>query len=202
MPATLTERPPAPAAQFPARKRWTRAEYQKAEAAGVFDQQNLELVEGEIIDKKMSKNRPHIDAAALLIAWLIQVFGARRVNFEAPIDVAPGDNAINEPVPDIIVLRGEFVGFRTDRPQPRDLDLVIEIAASSLAFDLTVKASLYARAGIAEYWILDVIGRRLLVHRNPENGQYASVTSYSEQESARPLAAPASSFPVRDAFPE
>src|SRR5580658_200838 len=173
MPATLTERLSAPAAQCPPRKRWTRAEYERAEAAGVFDQQHIELVEGELIDK-MSKNPPHIDAAALLLRWLIQVFGARFVNIEAPINVAPQDNAINEPVPDIIVLKPEFTGFRSARRQPRDLSLLVEISDTSLPFDLTTKAALYARAGIAEYWTLDVIGRRLIVHRNPEGGQYGS----------------------------
>jgi Uma2 family endonuclease len=205
MPATLTERPPAPAAQYPLRRRWTRAECERAEAAGIFDQQHLELIEGELIDKKMSKNRPHVSAAALLVAWLLRVFGDRRVNHEAPIDVAPEDNPRNQPVPDLIVLTSEYA--ESDRswtatPQPRDLDLVVEIADTSLLFDLTVKASLYARAGIAEYWILDVIGRRLIVHRNQEAGQYASVVSYADQESVAPLAAPQSSFLVRDAFPE
>jgi Uma2 family endonuclease len=201
MPASLTERPAPPVTQWPPRKRWTRAECDRLEALGIFDQQHLELVEGELIDKKMSKNPPHVDAAALLLGWLIQAFGARFVNSEAPIDVAPEDNPTNEPVPDIIVLRHDFTGFRKTKPQPRDLDLVIEVADTSLAFDLTTKAALYARAGIAEYWILDVIGRRLLVHRNPEGGQYGSVQSYSEKESVSPLAAPDSSFPVQSVFP-
>jgi Uma2 family endonuclease len=205
MPATLTERPPAPPVQYPPRKRWSRAEYQKAEAAGVFDQQNLELIEGEIIDKKMSKNRPHVNAAALLIAWLLQVFGTRRVNFEAPIDVAPEDNPTNQPEPDMIVLRQEYVdsgAYRASTPQPRDLALVVEIADTSLAFDLTTKAALYARAGIAEYWVLDILGRRLLVHRQPEGGQYAAVTSYSQDESVAPAAAPHSSLAISSLFPD
>jgi Uma2 family endonuclease len=200
MPATLTDRPAPPAAQNPPRKRWTRAECDRLEALGVFDQQHLELIEGELIDK-MGKNRPHVNAAALLTAWLIQLFGALRVNAEAPIDVAPEDNPTNEPEPDLIVLKPEFSGFRTARPQPRDLALVVEIADSSLAFDLTTKASLYARAGIIEYWILDVPGRRLIVHRQPAGGDYRSVVSYSEQESVAPLAAANSPFPVRLIFP-
>jgi Uma2 family endonuclease len=202
MPATLTERPAPPAVQCPPRKRWTRAECDRLEALGIFEQQIIELIEGELIDKKMSKNPPHVDAAALFYGWLILVFGARFVNSEAPVDVAPEDNPTNEPVPDIIVLKRGFAGFRTSRPQPRDLDLVVEIADTSLPFDLTVKAALYARAGIAEYWILDVIGRRLIVHRNPEGDRYASVTSYDEQESVAPLAAPNSSFAIRAAFPD
>jgi Uma2 family endonuclease len=192
------------ALQYPPRKRWTRAECDRLEALGVFDQQRVELIEGELI-VKMSKNRPHVGVAALLTAWLIQLFGARRVNAEAPIDVAPQDNPTNEPVPDLIVLTREYsasAAYASATPQPRDLALVVEISDTSLAFDLTVKAALYARAGIAEYWVLDVLGRRLIVHRDPQDGRYASATAYTEQESVAPLAAPDSSFQIRDVFPE
>jgi Uma2 family endonuclease len=79
---------------------------------------------------------------------------------------------------------------------------VIEIADTSLAFDLTVKAALYARAAIVEYWVLDVPGHRLIVHRDPQSGQYGSVTAYSEQEGIAPLGAPDSTFQVRTVFPD
>ena len=191
------------ALQNPPRKRWTRAECDRLEAAGIFDQQRVELIEGELI-VKMSKNRPHVNTAALLTAWLIQIFGGLRVNAEAPIDVAPQDNPTNEPVPDLIVLTREYTasGFQSVSPQPRDLDLVVEIADTSLAFDLTVKAALYARAGIADYWVLDVPGRRLIVHRDPQGDRYSSVTTYAEREGLALLAAPDSSLQVRAVFQE
>jgi Uma2 family endonuclease len=203
MPASVTERPSPPVVQYPPRKRWNRVECERLEALGIFDQQRVELIEGELIDK-MGKNRPHVNAAALLTAWLIQVFGGLRVNAEAPIDVAPEDNPSNEPVLDLIVLTRNYIasGFRSATPQPRDLDLVIEIADTSLAFDLTVKAALYARAGIVEYWVLDVPGHRLVVHRDPQSGQYGSVTAYNEQEGVAPLGASHASFQVRTVFPE
>jgi len=59
-----------------------------------------------------------------------------------------------------------------------------------LAFDLTTKARLYARSGIVEYWVLDVAGRRLIVHRDPVDGQYQSVIAFSEEERVATLAAP------------
>ncbi len=200
MPATVTERPSPPAVQNPPRKRWARAECDRLEAWGLFDQQRVELIDGELIDK-LGKNRQHVNVAALLIGWLIQVFGSRRVNFEAPIDVAPEDNPTNEPVPDLIVLTREYSGFRSVRPQPQDLDLVVEIADTTLVFDFTTKASLYARAGIIEYWLLDVTGRRLIVHREPQGGQYGWVTSFGEEESVAPVSAPTSDFLVRTVFP-
>jgi Uma2 family endonuclease len=204
MPAVLTERLAPPAVQNPPRKRWTRAECQRLEALGIFEQQRVELIEGELIDK-MGKNRPHVGAAALLTAWLIQVFGGVRVNAEAPIDVAPQDNPTNQPVPDLIVLTREYAEsarYLSATPQPKDLDLVIEIADTSLPFDLTIKAPLHARAGIIEYWVLDVPGRRLIVHREPQSGQYGSVTAYDQHESVAPLTAPNSTFQVQTVFPE
>ena len=203
MPASLTDSLSHPANQYPPRKRWTRAECERLEALGIFEQQHVELIEGELIDK-MGKNRPHVATATLLIAWLSQVFGGRFVSGEAPIDVAPEDNPTNQPEPDVIVVKREYSESRywTATPQPRDLELVVEIADTSLVFDLTVKAALYARAGIAEYWVLDVPGRRLIVHRDPQSGQYGSVTAYNEQEGIAPLGAPDSTFQVRTVFPE
>jgi Uma2 family endonuclease len=130
----------------------------------------------------------------------MQVFGWSFVNAEAPIDGAPEDNPTNEPVPDLIVLSRDESQF-TSNPRPQDLRLIVEIADSTLGFDLKVKGALYARAGVPEYWVLDVAGRRLLVHRNPQSGRYTDVAAYSEQESVSPLAAPQAQFRVADAFP-
>jgi Uma2 family endonuclease len=201
MPTVFTELPAQPTPPEPPRKVWTRAECGDLEAFGILKEQHLELVEGELISK-MGKKRPHVNALTMLMAWLVQVFGARFVNPEAPIDVALEDNPINEPEPDLIVLRRELSNFVSGNPRPEDLDLVAEIADSSLNFDLTTKAALYARAGIVEYWVLDVMNRRLIVHRNPQAGRYSSVVAFSELESVSPLAAPNSRFRVHDAFPE
>ena len=78
---------------------------------------------------------------------------------------------------------------------------MVELADTTLSFDLAVKAALYARAGIVEYWVLDLAGRRLVVHRDPRDGRYGSVTAYSEQEGAAPVLAPDAVFEARDAFP-
>ena len=92
------------------------------------------------------------------------------------------------------------VSHFTANPKPEDLLLLVEIADTTLRFDVTVKAALYARAGVIEYWVLDVVGRRLLVHRDPRAGAYADITVYDEHERVSPLAAPHASFLVADAF--
>jgi Uma2 family endonuclease len=200
MPTTVTEVPYRPVPVDPPRKRWTREECAALQATGLWDLKHLELVEGELINRRMGKNRPHINTLILVQAWLVRVFGEQYLNPEAPIDVAPGDNPTNEPEPDLIVLTrpsGEF----DKNPQPIELRLVVEISDSTLGFDLKTKAALYARAGIVEYWVLDIPAHRLIVHRDPRNGLYQSITVYRSDESVAPLAAPHSEFRVGDAFP-
>ena len=198
MPTSAIDLPPR---LDPPRKLWTREEYDELASSGVLDQQHLELVEGELINK-MGKKRPHVNSLTLLKAWLDTVFGARQVNPEAPIDVAPEDNPTNEPEPDIIVLNRDLTAFPSANPRPEDLLLVVEVADSTLGFDLTTKAALYARAGILEYWVLDVSGRRMIVHRDPQGGRYVSVAAYSSEESVAPLAAPNSPLQITDVLPQ
>jgi Uma2 family endonuclease len=167
--------------------------------SGLSDREHLELVEGELISK-MGKKRPHVNAVAVVHAWLIRVFGEAYVHQEAPVDVAPGDNPTSEPEPDLIVLTKPSWEIQDANPQASELRLVAEVSDTSLRFDLSTKARLYARAGIREYWVVDIDARRVVVHRDPRNGLYHSVTAYSEWESVAPLAAPDRAFPVKGAF--
>jgi len=84
-------------------------------------------------------------------------------------------------------------------PLPEDVPLIVEAAATTLSMDLSTKADLYARAGIPDYWVLDVEKRRMIVHRDPVAGKYSSVV-YREDESVAPLAAPDREFRVTAAF--
>jgi len=200
MPVALTTKPDPPAPQFPRRKRWTREECATLQASGLWDQQNFELIDGELIDK-MGKNRPHVVAVMAVVFWLSDVFGRDRISSEAPIDVAPLDNPSNEPQPDVVVLKSASQRLRSTTPRPADVALLVEIADTSLRFDLTVKARLYARAAIAEYWVLDLNARRLIVHRDPDPAGYRSVAAYSEFEKVAPQAAPQSEVSAADLIP-
>jgi Uma2 family endonuclease len=199
VPTLVTQRPYRPVPTDPPRKRWTRAECATLESSGLWNQQRLELVRGELISKA-GKKRPHVNALVTVQAWLVRTFGEYFVNLNAPIDVAPEDRATNEPEPDLIVLAKPSREFRDANPGPVDLRLVVEISGSTLGFDLTTKAELYARAGVVEYWVVDVAAQRLIVHRDPREGLYASITAYSEEETVTPLASSGREFRVADAF--
>ena len=77
---------------------------------------------------------------------------------------------------------------------------MIEVADTSLGFDRTTRAALYARACITDYWVLDIASRRMIVHRDPQAGRYTSIAAYSSDESVAPLAAPDSLLRIADAF--
>jgi Uma2 family endonuclease len=85
-------------------------------------------------------------------------------------------------------------------PRPEDLHLIGEVSDSTLAFDLVTKAGLYARAGVPEYWVIDIAARRMIVHRDPVGGKYQSVTGYAANQPVAPLAAPSASFRSSDTF--
>jgi Uma2 family endonuclease len=96
------------------------------------------------------------------------------------MDIGPAD----EPEPDVAVLREYKAEYRKRHPTGEETELVVEIADSSLASDLSIKRRLYARAGVPEYWVVDLNNRRLVVHRGLDmtKGEYASVQSYAETE--------------------
>jgi Uma2 family endonuclease len=164
----------------PPHKLWTREECAVLERSGIVDLDRYELVEGELI-QKMPKGHAHMLAVMLLASWLRKVYGEFLVVTEPTIDVRPEDNPTSLPEPDVIVLT-RSIRELTDRARPQELRLVGEVSNTTLAFDLTTKARLYARSRIPEYWVLDVEARRLLVHREPTERGYASIQAYGEDE--------------------
>lgn len=165
----------------------------------MWEREKLELVEGDLISK-MGKNWPRVNLTALVLKWLSAVFGPLHAIQDAPLDVSPEDNPTNAPEPDLMVLKQPCSMYESANPGSSDVCLLVEISDTTLAFDLGIKARLYARAGIAEYWVVDVAGQRIIVDRDPRDGVYQTVTAHHAGESIEPLAAPGKSFHVEDAF--
>lgn len=183
----------------PHRKRWTRRECEFLVQSGLLTGR-YELVNGEVISKT-GQNPPHAYVIRRLVTWLATAFGDDRVSIQLPIDVAQADNEVNEPEPDASVLARPADNFLSGNPGPSDLLLVIEVADTTVRFDLRSKAALYARAGIADYWVIDLPGRRIVVHRRPSPEGYSEVLEYSESETVSPLSRPDAGVPVTDLLP-
>ena len=162
------------------RKVWTREEVERLSWEGL----SLELVNGELIDR-MGKKPPHIYWKTVLGKWLRANFGDDFVRSEDPIDVAPEDNPTSEPEPDLSVTYLPIQVTRGSNPKPEDLRLVVEVSDTTYDYDRTIKATLYARAGIREYWLLDVRNAeapRLIVNLEPKEGGWHRVFIFGHDE--------------------
>ncbi len=102
----------------------------------------------------------------------------------------------SEPEPDVAVFKPRADFYAGKQPGPEDILFVVDVADSSLAYDKRVKAALYAKSGIPEYWIEDLLSDTLLVYRNIVDGQYSTVQTLGRADSISPLAFPVVMFQV------
>ncbi|MGH7171891.1 MAG: Uma2 family endonuclease [Gemmataceae bacterium] len=193
---------PASHGQAPAPRRWTRTEYYQMAEWGLFHGQRVELIEGEIM--VLSPQKAEHWTTADQVAELLRIsFGsAFHVRLQGPIDFG----TLSEPEPDVAVVVGSRAQYATHHP--RTAVLIVEVSESSLSYDRNRKASLYARAGIADYWIVNLVNNQLEVRRDPQPDPsqhyghgYASVTILVPPASVNPLAAPQLSLAVADLLP-
>ncbi len=183
--------------------RWTRAEYARMLDCGLLREGDpVELVGGHLVARE-PQHAPHATATRLVVQALEAVF-------TGPFDVRAGLPVAldleSEPEPDVAVVRGAPRDYREDHPA-RPV-LVVEVAQSSLVFDRRYKASLYARAELADYWIVNLIDGQLEVYRGPvptpeaEFGwAYRQVTFLRPEALVAPLALPDSRIRVADLLP-
>lgn len=127
----------------------------------------VELINGEIIDMSPI-GVLHAALVARLASWFSQKLGRAAVVWcQNPLRL----DDLSEPEPDIAILRPRADFYTTSHPGPADVLLVIEVADTSLAYDLGTKVPLYARHGIPEVWVIDAATRRTLVFRQPVGGR-------------------------------
>lgn len=153
----------------------------------VFPQKNRIFLRDGRLYEKMSKTKPHGSVGASLNHAVIRRLPSGWSLWPESTIVLDDRNA---PLPDFSVIRsGDLLGrANPDRyPEPRDVGLLIEVAVTSLRKDLTTGLEHYARAGIPAYWVVDVLGRRLLAHSEPRTeqgrGLYARVETYQSGQS-------------------
>ncbi len=184
-------------------KRWKRVEYEQLVEKGIFDTgDRVELIDGLLIVAE-PQSAAHYTAIKLAERALTRAFGEGwHTRSQAPIAL----DETSEPEPDVAVVRGDLRAYTTDHPA--DPVLVVEVALTSLTLDREHKASLYARAGRPEYWILNLVDRVLEVYRDPAPApsapygwDYRASETLGAGDSVHPLAAPTARIIVRDLLP-
>ena len=155
------------------RHRLTLDDYHRLGEAGILGEDDrVELLEGQLVDMSPIGPRHALAVDALNELLVTAVSGRAGVRVQNPIVLDGG----TEPQPDIVLVRRPWRGYPGSHPGPEDIILIIEVANSSRDMDLGAKRELYARAGIREFWIVDLIADGVLVCRNPGGDRYQSVT--------------------------
>jgi Uma2 family endonuclease len=190
-------------AERPALRRWTRHEYERLIDHGFLDEDEpIELLDGLLLVKE-PQHSPH-RTSVLLVAKAVELaFGEGWfVQTQSPIILGHR----SEPEPDVCVVRGsprDYVDAHPRRPA-----LIVEVAQSGLRIARGRKAAVYARARIADYWIVNLVDRVLEVHREPARpgparGRwgYAAIGTLGADAAIAPLAAPSAAMRVADLLP-
>jgi Uma2 family endonuclease len=166
--------------------------------AGAFDETDgqIELIHGRIV--RMNPQGPkHADPLDVLTEWSVENVQRRfTVRVEKPIEIPEHFSC---PEPDIAwVTRGRY---HQQHPGPEDIHLLIEVSQTSSHFDRTEKLLLYAEAGIAEYWQIDMPRRIVTVHREAQGELFRSVQSFGESATIAPLCLPDAKLVIATLFP-
>jgi Uma2 family endonuclease len=184
-------------------RRFTRAEYERLIDLGVFQPgEDIELIGGELMVAE-PQGAPHYTAIRKTAKALEAAFGPGwDVRTEGPI----GLDDESEPEPDVAVVPGGPDDYA--RAHPSRPVLTVEVAESSLALDRQRKGSLYARAGLADYWVLNLIDRVLEVYREPVpdsaspfGWRYTRSEVFDASARVAPLAAPGANVLVSNLLP-
>ncbi|WP_041806690.1 Uma2 family endonuclease [Rhodothermus marinus] len=178
--------------------RWTREAFEKLAEVGLIEPDaRLELVDGEILQKMSPQSSRHAAAIRRIEETLRSVFPLDRYDVRVQLPLALGP--YSEPEPDVAVVEGTLDDYV--EAHPSTAVLVVEVADASLQFDRTRKAALYARAGIPDYWIVNLLDGVLEVHRQPEGDTYRERLVLPSQERVRPLARPEVEIAVAELLP-
>lgn len=183
-------------------RRWKRVEYDRLVELGVFERDPIELIGGQLVvaEPQGAYHASAISAAdyalraVLSPGWIVRL--------QAPVSL----DDESAPEPDLVVVPGRPTDYR--HAHPTRPVLAVEVAESSLDFDRQHKGSLYARAEIQDYWIVNLVDRVLEVHRDPGpdssapyGWRYRSVTMLGPPATVIPLAFPAVQIAITDLIP-
>jgi len=177
---------------------WTVEEYHQMAEAGIFHpEERVELIAGQII-RMSAKGTAHSSTVGRIYKLLENCLGQQAwIRTEQPVVL----DDFSEPEPDVAVVRLDPLDYADHHPTPSEVYLIIEVADSSLKYDRETKAKAYAKSGIADYWVLDVIDRKLHVFREPTQEGYHSEVIFSEEASVSALQFPDVAIALQDILP-
>ncbi len=153
--------------------KWSIDEWHKLIELGVFQDKSVELLNGEIIEMS-PEGIPHSYTNLSVADYLREILTSKAVISEShPITLKN-----SEPEPDIAVIRLPKTIYAQHHPYPEDIYWLIEVSKTTLQYDLTTKAEVYAQNNIQEYWVIDLVNKQLIVHTQPKDNSYSQIVEY------------------------
>jgi Uma2 family endonuclease len=191
------ESPELVAATEPSPRLFSRDEFYRLGELGFFGDERVELIHG-VLCTMPPIGPDHASYTARLTKLFVYLWGeSHQVRIQSPISL--GDSEVQ---PDVAIAESRADDYEESHPETAVL--VVEIAKSSLAYDRGPKSAIYASAGIADYWIVNLNNQTVEVRRDPAEAPepgYLSVRIYRKGEEIAPLAAPDKTVKVSDLFP-
>ncbi|HEY1308290.1 MAG TPA: Uma2 family endonuclease [Vicinamibacterales bacterium] len=180
------------------RRRFTVDDYQRMEEAGILRAEDrVELIDGEIVTKMTAGPRHSASLDRAARSFITKVGESAIVRVQGPVRL----DLYNLPEPDLAVLRPRADFYVSNHPGPVDIMLVVEVAESSIDYDRETKASLYARANVPEYWLVDLNDKVLLRYSSPRGGAYQSLHRHQRGEALAPQMLPECVVSTDDLIP-
>ncbi|MBD2104487.1 Uma2 family endonuclease [Leptolyngbya sp. FACHB-261] len=159
---------------MPTTYKWTIERYHRAIDAGLFDDQPVELLRGDIIVMP-PEGEPHAYYNSEVGDYLRALLGNRVKIREAHPITLPNDS---EPAPDLAIVKPLGAVYLEHHPYPDDIFWLIEFSNTTLSKDLNEKKAVYAEAGIAEYWVVNLKDGELNVFRDLDNSYYTAEQTF------------------------
>lgn len=153
--------------------KWTLEDWHKLVDAGILADKKVELLEGNIIEMS-PEGIPHRYTNQSVGKYLESLLVNRAyVSLAFPITL---DNS--EPEPDIAIVRPPLSGYSNHHPYAEDIYWLIEISNRTIKKDLGHKATVYAKNNIPEYWVINLINKKVIVHTQPNKNKYQMIEKY------------------------
>lgn len=171
--------------------KWTIDDYHRMIEAGILDDLKVELLKGEIVQMPPERE-PHAFRSHEAGKYLTRLLGDKADIRQGKPITLPNDS---EPEPDIAIIQLLGREYLVHHPYPENIFWLIEYSNATLTKDLEIKSKIYAEAGIAEYWVVNLKKLVLVVFRDPQDGEYASKMTLASG-TLQPLAFPEISVSV------
>lgn len=155
--------------------KWTIERYHQAIDAGLFDDQPVELLRGDIIVMP-PEGEIHAYYNSEVGDYLRALLGLRVKIREAHSITLPNNS---EPIPDLTIVKPLGIVYQEHHPYPDEIFWLIEFSLVTLSKDLNEKKAAYSEAGIAEYWVVNLKDSELTIFRELENGYYTTAEIFT-----------------------